>query len=68
MVIGVIGGAIILAWGTFYAIIFASVPGGMILRILIGLLTTGVLVAFAVVVMRRVQEIREENPDDYRKY
>lgn len=68
VLIGIIMGTLILAGGTFYAVIFGEIPGGTVFRVIIGLITAGFLAALVIIVLRRIQEIHEEEPDDYRKY
>lgn len=68
VIIGALVGLAVAATGALYYAVFAFVPGGAVLRwgILAG--TVVALGALVYVVRQRMQEIEEEDPDDYRKY
>ena len=66
--IGLIVGGGGVATGILYAMIFAEIPGGGIVRAVIAVGVALFVAALAVVVMRRVSEIKREDPDDYSKY
>ena len=59
-------GALITA--AFYYFAFTMIPGGMILRWIVVAGTVAILVAVAVVVRRRIEELKKEDPNDYRNY
>ena len=66
--IGILIGLAVLAAGILYFVVFGFLPGGWILRAIVTIGTVAVLFALGYVVRERIQEIRKENPDDYRKY
>lgn len=68
VIIGVVLTIGALLTAALYYVAFSFVPGGGILRIVVISGGIGVVVAVAVVVRQRIQEIKEENSDDYRNY
>lgn len=68
ILIGMVVGILALAGGGLYIIIFAFIPGGIVVQILMGGITLAMIVALAMVVRARLRELKEENPDDYRNY
>ncbi len=67
-IIGIVVGVFGVATGVFYATVFAYVPGGAIARSIIAVGVALFVAALSVTVLRRIREIRKEDPDDYRNY
>ncbi len=68
ILIGLLIGFGIAAVGAFYVFVFGQIQGTAVLQVVAVIATAGFLTALAVVVWRRIAEINEEDPDDYRKY
>jgi uncharacterized membrane protein YeaQ/YmgE (transglycosylase-associated protein family) len=68
IVIGIILTVGALLTSALYYVAFSFVPGGGILRIVVVSGGAVVIIAVAAVVRQRIQEIKEENSDDYRNY
>lgn len=67
IIAGLVGFAIV-AVGAFYYHVLAMIPGGGALRFVVLIGTVLVLSALVYVVRQRLREMKEEDPDDYRKY
>ena len=68
IVIGIILTIGALLTAALYYVAFRFVPGGAILRIVVIGSSVVFIIAIAAVVRQRIQEIKEENSDDYRNY
>lgn len=68
IVIGAIIGFATAAVGAVYFFLFSTLPGGRVVQAIVLVGTVVLLGAIVVVVRRRLIEIEEEDPDDYRKY
>ena len=68
VIIAVLLGFAIVAVGALYYHVLAMIPGGGALRIVVLIGTLAVLGALVYVVRQRLRELKEEEPDDYRKY
>jgi energy-converting hydrogenase Eha subunit G len=68
VIIGALVGLAVAATGALYYVVLTFVPGGAVLRWIILAGTVVALGALVYVVRQRLQEIEQEDPDDYRKY
>lgn len=68
VIIGVLIAVTTLIGGGVYIFVFAHIPGGILFQLVIAFGTAAFIAAVVVVVRARLKEIREEDPDDYRKY
>lgn len=68
VIIGVLVGLVVALFGVLYYIAFLFEPGGTLLRMGVVVGTVMTLGALGYVVWQRMQEIKQEDPDDYRKY
>lgn len=68
IVIGAVVGVCALVTGGFYYFLFAMFAGTVVLRWVIVAGSIALIAALTVVVRRRIVEIKEVNPDDYRNY
>ena len=68
VIIAVILGFAFVLTGSIYYFAFSLVPGGGVVRLVILVGTITALGALVYVVWQRMREIKEEDPDDYRKY
>jgi len=68
IIVGVLSGALITAGGVFYAMLFGTLPGGGIWRVIIAVGVAALIAALTAVVLIRIRELKGEDENDYRKY
>lgn len=68
VVIGAVAGLVVIATGALYFFGLSLIPGAGVLQLLVLAATLVILGLLVYVVRQRRQEIKEEDPDDYRKY
>lgn len=68
ILIGTLVGAGALMTAAFYFFAFSLIPGGAVIRWIVVAAGVAILAAVTAVVRRRIQEIKQEDPNDYRNY
>lgn len=68
VVIGLLVTVLIVTGAAAYIFAASMIPGGWIIQLVIAVVSAALVTALVATVWSRIQELNEENPDDYHNY